>query len=282
MTKLVFIIFVVGVGVAFATEPLVDRDPGAVPSSGVNPHDTDYGFGSIICSFPCMAYPGGVVNTYDGYVITGHWGTSFNEWYVYTEAGALVRTVGGLSGNTGGFRGGSARNHLGDGYIVSAQFTGGCKCWEYSAGGNPGTAGMPLGIPACGRGISWDGIHYYATVGTYGTPIGIYTSNGSLVGTVPGDVHTMAIYDFTAAFPRNGYLYGPTQGPNIMREVDLLTGSITRSFSLPGVYTGCDMDWDTNTFWSVHQEDPGYLYNYTIYIMGVEPESLGKIKAIYR
>ncbi|MGD8719193.1 MAG: hypothetical protein PVH29_10275 [Candidatus Zixiibacteriota bacterium] len=244
MKKVGLAILIVGVGAALAADPLVDRDPGAVPSSVAGPLDYNPAWGSILYSFPCLAYPGGVASTYDGYVITGHWGASFTEFWVYTRYGSLVRTVSGLTGNDGGFRGGSARNHLGTGYIVSAQYTGGCRYWEYSAGGNPGTTGTPLGVPAAGRGISWDGTYYYATTGTYSTPIGIYTSSGTQVGTVPGTVHTLGIYDNATTYPGNGYIYVSTQSPYVMREVDLATGSTTRSFAEDGFNAGCDFDWD--------------------------------------
>jgi hypothetical protein len=286
MKKVGLAILIVGVGAAFAAEPLVDRDPGAVPCNVAAPLDYNPAWGTVVRSFSCVAYPGGICSTYDNYVITGHWGTSFTAWYVYTEGGTLVRTVSGLSGNSGGFRGGSARNHLGTGYIVSAQYTGGCRYWEYSAGGNPGTTGTALGIPAAGRGISWDGTYYYATQGNYSTPIGIYTSAGALVGTVPGTVHTLGIYDNATTYPGNGYLYVSTQSPNVMREVDLATGNTTRSFTESGFNAGCDLDWTSlpsdPSIWSTLQASPGYVFLYGNPITGIEPASLGKIKAVYR
>ena len=202
---------------------------------------------------------------------------------MYTETGSLVRTVSGLSGNTGGFRGGSGRNHLGNGYIVSAQFTGGCRRWTYSAGGNPGTSGVALGIPAAGRGISWNGTYYYATVGNYGTPIGIYTSTGSQVGTVPGTVHTLGVYD-NATKAGNGYLYISTQtGGYRMNEVSLATGSITRSFTESAFNAGCDFDFNSNTLWSTAQTTPGVVLLYDgPTFSAVAPTSFGNIKALYR
>ncbi|MGD8719194.1 MAG: hypothetical protein PVH29_10285 [Candidatus Zixiibacteriota bacterium] len=283
MKKLALIMAVFVASAAFAAEPLVDRDPNVIPSNAATPLDYNPAWGSTIRSFSCVAYPGGIANTYDGYVITGHWGTSFTAWYVYTETGSLVRTVSGLSGNSGGFRGGSAHNHLGTGYIVSAQYTGGCNSWTYAAGGNPGTTGTALGIPAAGRGISWDGTYYYATTGTYSTPIGIYTSTGSQVGTVPGTVHTLGIYDNATHYPGNGYMYVSTQSPNVMREVDLTTGNTTRSFAETGFNAGCDLDWDADAIWSTLQASPGYVFLYDgPGHTGVQPSSLGNIKALYR
>ena len=281
---LVFSLALLCVGAVFAAEPLVDRAPGPIPPSTATPGDYNPAWGQTIRSFTCVAYPGGIANTYDGYVITGHWGTSFTAWYVYTETGSLVRTISGLSGNTGGFRGGSARNHLGTGYIVSAQFTGGCMKWTYAAGGNVGSVGTSLGIPAAGRGISWDGTYYYATTGTYNTPIGIYTSNGSQVGTVPGNVHTLGIYDNATKYPGSGYMYVSTQtGGYMMREVNLSTGATVRSFSQSGFNAGCDLDWNADQIWSTWQTTPGrvFLYDGPGYT-SVTPTSLGKIKGLYR
>ncbi|MEE9457539.1 MAG: hypothetical protein V3W11_10370 [bacterium] len=284
MKGLVFLsVALLCVGAVYAAEPQVDRAPGAVPTNVAMPVDYNPAWGSTIRTFACVAYPGGIANTYDGYVVTGHWGTLFTAWYVYTETGSLVRTVSGLSGNTGGFRGGSARNHLGNGYIVSAQFTGGCNRWTYSAGGNPGTSGTALGIPARGRGISWNGTYYYATTGDYGTPIGIYTSTGSQVGTVPGNVHTLGIYD-NATKAGNGYLYISTQtGGYMMREISLATGATTRSFSQSGFNAGCDFDFTSDQIWSTLQASPGRVFLYDgPGFSAVEPVSLGNIKALYR
>lgn len=271
------------VGAVFAAAPLVDRAPGAIPYNVATPGDYNPAWGQTIRSFTCVAYPGGVANTNDGYVITGHWGTLFTAWYVYTETGSLVRTVSGLTGNTGGFRGGSAANHLGTGYIVSAQFTGGCRRWTYAAGGNVGNSGVALGIPAAGRGISWNGTYYYATVGTYGTPIGIYTSTGSQVGTVPGTVHTLGVYD-NATKAGNDYLYISTQtGGYRMNEVSLATGSITRSFTESAFNAGADFDWNTDKqLWSTAQTTPGVVLLYDVGFVSVAPASLGNIKALYR
>jgi hypothetical protein len=284
MKKLALMLVVFVASSVFAAEPLVDSDPGAIPCNIATPLDYNPAWGSTIRSFTIgQTYPGGIVSTNDGYVITGHWGTSFTAFWVYTETGSLVRTVSGLSGATGGFRGGSFRNHLGTGYFVTAQYTGGCRAWPYTAGGNPGTTSTPLGIPAAGRGIGWDGTYYYATVGTYSTPIGIYTSTGSQVGTVPGSVHTMGIYDNGVKEPGNGYLYVSTQGPYVMREVSLSSGATTRSFSESGFNAGCDFDYDSDAIWSTLQASPGRVFLYDgPGFTGVEPNSLGKIKSLYR
>lgn len=282
MRKGYVVLLALCVGAAMAA--VVDRAPaGATPAPGDYP-----AWGQLIRSFSISqmtsGYPGGIACTNDGYVIVGHWGSSFTAWYVYTTAGSYVQSVP-VSGMTSyGFRGGSGKCHLGSGYFVGAHVSGGVRAWPYSAGGNPGTTYTVVIASAQGRGVAWDGTYYYATTGTYGTPIGIYTTAGSQVGTVPGSVYNAGVYDYATPVSGNGYIYVGTQSPLTIIEVSLATGSYVRTISgVPSFPAGTDFGWSDGYIYTAIQASPGQIYVYDgPGFSSVVPASLGKIKAVYR
>ncbi len=272
------------VGAAFAAED-VDRAPGA-GSAFVGRGGGNDAWGDLISSFSMPenshGYLSGVASSHDGYIWSSNWSQSYcHDWYVYTLDGTFVRSVP-ITTTSGGIRDGEGHNHLGSGYFVTAQYSGGCLMYPYSDGGNPGGTGSSFSLPAAGRGIGWDGTYYYATTGTYSTPIGIYDTTGSQVGTVPGSIHLAGLYGHAAAA---GYLYAATQTPgNYMREVDLTTGSYTRSFSITAL-GGVERGWGSHASYLhyVTQTSPSVCYTYDAEIdTGVAPMSLGKIKTLYR
>ena len=263
---------------------VTDKAPG-VPEATTVPgaFSNDTGFGTLISSFgtkPVMA--GGIAGFADNYVVVGDWtATRFRTygWRVYTTAGSYVRSVA-VTTTTNGCRGGSAKCHLGSGYFVDIQHTGGTYLYTYKTGGNPGGTGTPLKVPAYGRGIAWDGTYYYATIGEYNTPIGVYNSSGSQIRTVPGTVHIMGIYDYSV---RGGYLYVGTQsGGYITREVNLSNGSTIRSFITPNWTAGIDDGPNDGNLWCYYQRPYEVRVYYGPKHTAVAPTSLGKIKTLYR
>lgn len=255
-----------------------------------NPLDSP-DFGELIRSFAAQpAFAGGGAVHPDGYITLGHWGSLFRTFYVYTTTGSLVRSISGLSGTSNGFRDASGRCHLGTGYFVSAQERGGIVRWTYTSGGTPGSVGTPLFTTARGRGVSYDGTYYYATQGGYGTGIGIYTTAGSLIRTIPGSSGTSGPwyrkYGSAMRFTqRDGYLVTTIYNYGI-REGSTTTGSIRRSFSTGTSFAaGADYGWNSNKeLYIVDQATATTVkvFNAPGGATAVAPSSLGKIKILYR
>jgi len=245
-------------------------------------------FGDLIRSFSLGSgptYPGGVAGMYDGYVITGHWGTSFTAWYVYTTTGSFVRSVP-ISGMSVGFRGGSGANHLGTGYFAGAFLSSGIRAYTYTAGGTPGTTYTQVLTAPTGRGVAYDGTYYYATNGSYGAPIGRYTTAGSMVNTIalPSTLQSN-MYDYATPAPGNGYIYVTNQSPNSIVECNITSGAQTRSISVPATFpAGCDIRMADGYLYTTIQLSAGLVNVYDCGVVGsgVAPASLGTIKSLYR
>jgi hypothetical protein len=283
MKKLVFAgVAVLCASVAFGA--VTDNAPGVPEATrAAEPVGYNPAFGSLIRSWstsPVMA--GGIACFADNYVVVGDWTASrfaSYGWRVYTTTGSYVRSVR-VTTTANGCRGGSAKCHRGSGYFVDIQESGGTFLYPYSTGGNPGGTGTSLGVSARGRGIAWDGTYYYATLGGYGTQIGIFASTGSQVGTVPGTVHTLGIYDYSV---RGSYLYVGTQtGGALTREIYLTNGSTIRSFSTASWTAGIDDGANDPYLYCYHQTN----YQVRVYdgpsAPAVLPTSIGKIKTLYR
>jgi hypothetical protein len=280
MKKYVLVIAVVAASVALAT---TDPAPnGTVGGNTTIPVSYGQDWGSLVRSWstsPVMA--GGIAVFNDGYVVVGAW-TAANfatyGWRVYTTTGSYVRSVR-VTTTYNGCRGGSGTCHRGSGYFVDIQENGSTYLYTYSNGGNPGGTGTALGVSARGRGIAWDGTYYYATLLGYGSPIGKFTSTGSQVGSVPGTVHTLGIYDYSV---RGNYLYVGTQtGGALTREVYLSNGSTIRSYSTPNWTAGIDDGPVDKYLYCFHQTD-SRVRVYDSPNTAVLPTSLGKIKTLYR
>lgn len=291
MGKYVFVtIAVLCAGAVMASE--MDLAPGVPPTNHATAPAPVYGtdaWGQLIRSFQVNpTYIGGVAVHPDGYLSVAHWGSSFTAFYVYTTAGSFVRSVSGLSGTGNGFRDASGRCHLGSGYFASAQESGGVRAWPYSNGGNPGTSSTSVFTAARGRSLSYDGTYYYATQGSYSTPIGIYTSSGSLVGTIPGSASSPWYPKYGNAMrfsQHDGYICSATYSFGI-REGYITTGSIRRSFSTATSFcAGVDYGWNSDKDLYVgDQASPSKVLVYDAPGGGtsVSPSSLGKIKTLYR
>lgn len=291
MGKYVFVaIAILCASAVWASE--MDLAPGVPPNNpatAATPTFETDAWGSLLRSFSAQpAYLGGVAVHPDGYLSTAHWGSTFNTFYVYTTTGSFVRSVSGLSGTSSGFRDASGRCHLGTGYFAAAQLTGGVRAWPYSSGGNPGTSSTSIFSTAQGRSVSYDGTYYYATQGNYSTPIGIYTTSGSLVGTIPGSNSAPWYPKYGNAMrftQRDGYIISLTYNYGV-REGYITTGSIRRSFSTSTSFAaGADFGWGSNK--ELYVGDQAATGRVLVFEAGggetsIAPSSLGKIKTLYR
>jgi hypothetical protein len=220
--------------------------------------------------------------------VTGAW-TSFTGFGVYNaDTGALLGTV---SASTTGFRDGTGKCHLGNGYFVMN--TGGPGPARSVALTETGSApyfnmvinaSTPV-IASCGRGISWGGTYYYATTGSWSTPVGIYTSAGSQVGTwVLSSTILSGLYGIASTVSNNGYLYTYDQASGSPIRQSNSSGSIVRSFNTPSSSAGgLDGGWSDGYLYACSQTpNTTYVYDGELAASGIAPESLGKIKSLYR
>jgi hypothetical protein len=280
-------------GAVLAATADVAPNPGiaAVPGpSGYNP-----AFGTLIRSW-IMSNSGsgtytatGVADAFDNYLIIGAW-SGWTSFVTYTTTGSLVKTTG-VSTATGGYRDGSGTNHLGTNYIVTIQNTAGPYYYSYTAGGTPGGTGTSLFTGPLGRGIAWDGTYYYATIGQWSSPIGKYTSTGSLVTSFTGP-YSGGLYGI-CSYTGAAYIYAINQSPHYVYQLDKSTGSVLQSFATAGTSSipegGGDMGPEAgNGYLYVALQNgatasPMYVYDSGELIgNAVAPASLGKIKTLYR
>ncbi len=112
----------------------------------------------------------------------------------------------------------------------------------------------------------------------------MFTTTGSQIKIFPGTVHTQGLYGH-AAGPT--YLYCVCHTGNVIREVDKTTGSFRRSFSVTRTGGGCSRGQGAESayLYYVNQARPSVMWIYDAEVGGipaVEPESLGKIKGVFR
>ncbi|UCH79464.1 MAG: hypothetical protein JSU81_05810 [Candidatus Coatesbacteria bacterium] len=230
-------------------------------------------WGQLIRSFYVRpAYATGIAVMPDGYLFVSRAG--FQQWYCYTTRGSLVRSYTGV-----GFYDGAGRCHL-PGYFVVTRGSGGVWRFGYTGAGGLGP-GARMPIPATGRGISWDGVYYYVTTGSWGTPVGMYTTNGSLVGTVTGP-WAGSLYGHAHSRRGTGYLLCATTSPSYVYEVAVSTGSATRWFAVPSTPAGADTS-SADVY--IYVVIPGAMSHVNVYDtdgMPVAPASLGRVKALFR
>jgi len=124
--------------------------------------------------------------------------------------------------------------------------------------------------------VSWDGQYIWTDERRKGvdTKAGKYTTAGSLLGTfsVPGKWSTAAGYynhQLWAGGPGN-YIYGMVIG-----------GALVASFPAPGGSCGA-VGFDGEYLWTADRNKPQYIYKVDIEVVNVNPDSLGKIKSLYR
>jgi len=270
------------------------------PAAGTVPGPTGYNpaFGTLIRTWimsdggSSSTYaPTGVADTFDNYLVVGAWST-WARFVVYTTTGSLVKTVG-VSTTSGGYRDGTGMCHLGNNYIVTLQNTAGPYYYSYTAGGTPSGTGTSLFSGPQGRGIAWDGVYYYATIGQWSSAIGIYTSTGSLVSSITGP-YSGGLYGI-AAYPGSAYIYAVGQTGHDVSQVNKTTGSVIQSFAAGGSSAapegGGDMGCEgtpagyiyyiiqlASTTSQMHIHDTGETFANP----AVMPSSLGKIKTLYR
>jgi hypothetical protein len=282
MKGLTFLVMVLlGAGAAFAS--VADTAPGAPAVADMPSGGTDT-WGLLVRSWSTadsQTYTKtGAACTNDNYYITGPW-TTISFFGVYNaQTGSLVRTssVSGISG----YRDGTGRCHLGTGYFVIC--TGGpgpAVYFTYSAGGNPGSSSAG-NLFTCGRGIGWNGTYYYATTGSWSTPIGEYTTTGSLVRSFTTGVES-ALYGIAAhpSFASYIYCFSGASG-NIVTQHYTSSGSRVRSFSAGGQYGGIDAGWSDGYLYCGAQNNYCYVYDGELRGESVMPKSLGTIKAVFR
>jgi hypothetical protein len=281
MKGLTFLVMVLlAAGAAFAN--VADTAPGTLAVADLPSGGTD-SWGQLIRSWSqtdAQTYTKtGASYTYDRYYMTGPW-QQISFFQVRNDAGSLVRTssVSGISG----YRDGTGRCHLGNGYFVIC--TGGpgpAVYFTYSAGGNPGSS--PAGtLFTCGRGIAWNGTYYYATTGSWSSPIGEYTTSGSLVRSFTTGVES-SLYGIAAHPGMSSYVYcfSGASG-NIVTQHYISSGSRVRSFSVAGQYGGIDAGWSDGYLYCSAQNNYCYVHDGELVIPSVAPKSLGTVKAVFR
>jgi len=189
---------------------------------------------------------------------------------------------------------GTGRNHLSPGNnspgfcVVTTGAPGPAVAVYYSPSGPTSfslSAGPPV-ISSVGRGIAWNGTYYYATTGSWGSAIGIYS--GSLVGTVTGiDQTTLnGLYGIAmhVNYPTRLITWDQSSG-NPVKPWTLTTwntASLARSFTTPGMAGGIDAAWSNGYLVLGCQNGYAYVYDGELGMTTVTPESVGKIKALYR
>ena len=125
--------------------------------------------------------------------------------------------------------------------------------------------------------VSWDGEYLWTDERLSGkdTKAGKYTTAGTLVGTfaVPQVWRTDAAYynnQLWTASPDN-YVYGMNIGAS----------TFVASFPAPG--GSCyAVGFDGEYLWTADRNKPQYIYKVDIVVVDVNPDSLGKIKSLYR
>ena len=279
MKRLALLLLVVGVSVSLAAT--ADVAPGAGCDAPYVPSDA---WGQLIRSWsitqPSSGVKTGAACTNDNFWMTGAW-SGFNAFGVYSTSGSFVRTVS--ASGISGFRDGTFRNHLGTGYFVIASGGPGAAVYfAYTAGGNPGSSvAGNLGF-SCGRGIGWNGTYYYATTGSWSTPIGYYSTTGSLVGTLSAGTG-LPVYGIGCAPGNPGYFWTWDQGSGSPIKQWTTAGSQVRSFTTSSSSAGgVDIGWSDGYLYCTSQT-PATCFVYDGEVLSsVAPESLGTIKAIYR
>jgi hypothetical protein len=283
MKGLVFLsVTLLSVGAAFAG--FTDAAPGA-PAVVDTPEVGTDAWGQLIRSFTIIPASGTnsccAVVTHDGYFITGMW-TSFSAFYVYTTAGSFVRSVS-ASSPSGGNRDGTGRCHLGTGYFVCGGGGPGMYGYfKYTDGGNPASSASG-NLMSAGRGVAWDGTYYVAISGGWSTPLARYTTTGSQVGTLPVG-SGVGMYGLTAHPAKPDRIYCGTHLSGYpLREYIATTGSIVRSFAIGGQSGGNDAGWSDGYIYCVSQlPRTCFVRDGELSGASVAPESLGKIRAVFR
>jgi len=125
------------------------------------------------------------------------------------------------------------------------------------------------------KAITWDGKYLYTDELRPGQErIGKYTTAGTLVATFPMTVGVgsdMAYYRRQLWYRSGGgFVHGVT-----------LNGSVVASFPAPG--GSCyAVGFDGEYLWTADTNKPQYIYKVDIEVVDVNPDSLGKIKSLYR
>lgn len=220
--------------------------------------------------------------------ITGAWSgfTAFGVYDATTGTALGSVTTSGISG----MRDGSGKCHLGNGYFVLAS-------------GGPGPAypvtitettsapyvNLAIGstpvISSVGRGIAWGGTYYYATTGTWSSPVGIYTSTGSQVGTWTLSSSILSgLYGIASRVPNDGYLYTFDQATGSPVRQSNSSGSIVRSFTTASSSAGgLDTGWSDGYLYCCSQTPNScFVYDGELGFTNIAPASIGKIKSLYR
>jgi hypothetical protein len=230
-------------------------------------------WGQLIRSFNVQPpYATGIAVMRDGYLFVSR--ADFQGWYVYTTGGSLVRSYAGA-----GFYDGDGQCHLSD-YFVVTRGSGGVWTYGYSGGGRLGpSARTPL--PATGRGISWDGVYYKVTTGSWGTPVGVYTPAGSLVGTVSGP-WANSLYGHAQWRGGAGYFLCVTTDPPYVYQITVSTGSACRWFTVPSSPAGADTGSRDPFIYVVVTGPTPRVFVYDTELVRVPPALLGRVKALFR
>lgn len=241
------------------------------------------------------AYRTGAAWMSDNNMLFGQW-SSNTSWLRYLWTGTTASANNSYSFSTNA-RDCTGRNHLSPGnnspgYFVAA--TGGpgpAVAVYYTPSG--ATFTLTLGstvISSVGRGIAWNGTYYYATTGSWSSPIGVYTTTGSQLSTVSGiDATTLGgLYGIAMHVNYPQYLITWDQGSGNPVKEWLLTAynqaqsTPIRSFTTPGMAGGIDAAWSNGYLVLGCQNGYGYIYDGQLGMTTVTPESVGKIKALYR
>jgi hypothetical protein len=125
--------------------------------------------------------------------------------------------------------------------------------------------------------VSWDGQYLWTDENRKGveTKAGKYTTAGTLVGTfaVPQVWRTDAAY-------YNNQLW--TGGPNdYVYGMNIGASTFVASFAAPGG-SCAGTAFDGEYLWTADRNKPQYIYKVDIEVVDVNPDSLGKIKGLYR
>jgi hypothetical protein len=198
--------------------------------------------------------------------------------HVYTTTGSLVRTIPTPPSAVG-----LEVSHAPSGYLWLSTFM---PAYGYLMALSNGSIVSSFAGPASGQGISSDGTYLYWST-TFADRVYVLTTTGSVVryfsqpGRQPGGCDYVApgylwLCDWYL-FAERLYYY-------------TTTGSMVDSFRTPGApqIRPSGVTWDGNYVWYHHYRyniyEPSYVYRARVTFsgVGVEPSSVGKVKALFR
>lgn len=203
---------------------------------------------------------------------------SDNTIHVYTTTGILVRTIPTPPGAVG-----LEVSHAPSGYLWLSTFS---PAYGYLMQLSNGSIVSSFAGPASGQGLTSDGTYLYWST-THAERLYVLTTTGSVVRSFKQPARHPGGCDYVAP----GYLWLCDWYLFAERlYYYTTTGSAVDSFRTPGApqIRPSGVTWDGNYVWYHHYRfniyEPAYVYRTRVKFsgVGVEPASVGRVKALFR